>query len=55
MASVEQNLKEVRAEIPDFKGRIIAVTKYVDENKMIEAYNCSNKTVSQGTVFCFPL
>lgn len=39
MASVADNLREVKADIPDFKGRIIAVTKYVDENKMIEAYN----------------
>lgn len=38
MPTVAENLKEIKAEIPDFKGRIIAVTKYVDEKKIIEAY-----------------
>ena len=38
MPTVAENLKEVRETIPDYKGRIIAVTKYVDESKMLEAY-----------------
>ena len=38
MSTVLENLVQIKNEIPDFKGRIIAVTKYVDENKMIEAY-----------------
>lgn len=38
MPTVAQNLKEITDSIPDYKGRIIAVTKYVDENKMLEAY-----------------
>jgi len=50
MASVEQNLKEVRAEIPDFKGKIIAVTKYVDESKMIEAYNAGLRDFGENKV-----
>ena len=38
MPTVAQNLKEIKETIPDYKGRIIAVTKYVDESRMIEAY-----------------
>ena len=38
MPTFAQNLKEITDSIPDYKGRIIAVTKYVDENKMLEAY-----------------
>lgn len=48
MPSVEENLKEIKAEIPDFKGRIIAVTKYVDENKMIEAYNAGLRNFGEN-------
>ena len=48
MASVAENLKEVRADIPDFKGRIIAVTKYVDESKMIEAYNAGLRNFGEN-------
>lgn len=39
MASVQENLIQIKNDIPSYKGRIIAVTKYVDESKMIEAYN----------------
>ena len=48
MPSVEENLKEIKAEIPDFKGRIIAVTKYVDENKMVEAYNAGLRNFGEN-------
>jgi len=50
MASVEENLKEVRADIPNYKGRIIAVTKYVDESKMIEAYNAGLRDFGENKV-----
>ncbi|MCQ2957650.1 MAG: YggS family pyridoxal phosphate-dependent enzyme [Candidatus Gastranaerophilales bacterium] len=50
MPSVEQNLKEIRAAIPDYKGRIIAVTKYVDENKMLEAYNAGLRDFGENKV-----
>ncbi len=48
MATVLENLNEVKADIPDFKGRIIAVTKYVDENKMIEAYNAGLRNFGEN-------
>ncbi len=38
MSTVAQNLREIKETIPYYNGKIIAVTKYVDENKMIEAY-----------------
>ena len=38
MASVKENLIQVKNDIPNYQGRIIAVSKYVDETKMIEAY-----------------
>ena len=38
MVKVAENLKQIKADIPDFQGKIIAVTKYVDESKIIEAY-----------------
>jgi len=48
MPSVEENLKEIKADIPNFKGRIIAVTKYVDENKIIEAYNAGFRNFGEN-------
>ncbi len=50
MSAVAQNLKEIRDSIPDFKGRIIAVTKYVDENKMIEAYEAGLRDFGENKV-----
>lgn len=38
MSTVEDNLSELRKEIVPYKPIIIAVTKYFDENKLIEAY-----------------
>ena len=39
MNTVEYNLSELRKEIVPYKPRIIAVTKYFDETKLVEAYN----------------
>ena len=50
MPSVAENLREIKAEIPDFKGRIIAVTKYVDENKVIEAYEAGLRNFGENKV-----
>lgn len=50
MATVAQNLAEIKAEIPDFKGKIIAVTKYVDENKIIEAYEAGLRNFGENKV-----
>lgn len=38
MNTVEYNLSELRKEIVPYKPKIIAVTKYFDENKLVEAY-----------------
>ncbi len=38
MGSVAENFEQIKTEIPDFTGRLIAVTKYVDQAKIIEAY-----------------
>ena len=50
MASVRENLEEIKAAIPDFKGRIIAVTKYVDESKIIEAYEAGLRNFGENKV-----
>ena len=50
MPSVAENLREIKSEIPDFKGRIIAVTKYVDENKVIEAYEAGLRNFGENKV-----
>ena len=39
MNTVEYNLSELRKEIVPYKPTIIAVTKYFDETKLLEAYN----------------
>ena len=38
MSTVEYNLSELRKEIVPYKPTIIAVTKYFDETKLVEAY-----------------
>ena len=38
MSTVEYNLSELRKEIVPYKPKIIAVTKYFDETKLVEAY-----------------
>ena len=50
MPSVAENLKEIRKDIPDFKGRIIAVTKYVDETKVVEAYEAGLRDFGENKV-----
>ena len=50
MPTVAQNLKEVRESIPGYTGRIIAVTKYVDESKMLEAYDAGLRDFGENKV-----
>ena len=50
MPTVKENLEEIKAAIPDFKGRIIAVTKYVDESKVIEAYEAGLRDFGENKV-----
>ena len=38
MSTVEYNLSELRKDIVPYKPKIIAVTKYFDETKLVEAY-----------------
>ena len=50
MNTVENNLSELRNEIAPYKPTIIAVTKYFDENKLIEAYNAGLRDFGENRV-----
>ena len=50
MNTVENNLSELRNEIAPYKPTIIAVTKYFDENKLIEAYNAGLRDFGENKV-----
>ena len=50
MPTVAENLKEIKADIPNFNGKIIAVTKYVDESKVIEAFDAGLRDFGENKV-----
>ena len=50
MNTVENNLSELRNEIAPYTPTIIAVTKYFDENKLIEAYNAGLRDFGENRV-----
>lgn len=50
MSTVEDNLSELRKEIVPYKPIIIAVTKYFDENKLIEAYQDGLRNFGENRV-----
>ena len=50
MNTVENNLSELREEIAPYTPTIIAVTKYFDENKLIEAYNAGLRNFGENRV-----
>ncbi len=50
MKSVAENLNQIKTDIPNFQGKIIAVTKYVDDNKVIEAYNAGLRNFGENKV-----
>ena len=50
MNIVENNLSELRDKIAPYKPTIIAVTKYFDEEKLIEAYNAGLRNFGENRV-----
>ena len=50
MNTVEYNLSELRKEIVPYKPTIIAVTKYFDETKLIEAYQDGLRNFGENRV-----
>lgn len=50
MSSVSENLCRIQQDIDTSKVKIIAVTKYVDENKIIEAYNAGLRDFAESKV-----
>ena len=50
MGSVLENLHKIRSGIKGHNARIVAVTKYYDESKTIEAYNAGIKEYAENKV-----
>ena len=48
MPTVAENLAEIKSNIQNYKGRIIAVTKYVNEAKVIEAYEAGLRNFGEN-------
>ena len=48
--TVKDNLEKILRDIEGYDPKIIAVTKYYDENKMIEAYNCGLRDFGESRV-----
>ncbi len=46
--TVKENLNRILKDIEDYKPKIIAVTKYYDINKMIEAYNAGLRDFAEN-------
>ena len=47
---VKENLLQIREEIAPYRPNIIAVTKYFDENAIIEAYNAGLRDFAESRV-----
>ena len=50
MATVKQNLSEIESEIAPYTPNIIAVTKYFDESRIIEAYNAGLRDFGESRI-----
>ena len=50
MATVKENLSEIESEIAPYTPNIIAVTKYFDESKLIEAYNAGLRNFGESRI-----
>ena len=50
MSTVKENLLKIQEDIAPYKPRIIAVTKYFDESKLIEAYNAGLRDFGESRV-----
>ncbi len=48
--TVKENLSKVLNDVEKYNPKIIAVTKYYDENKMIEAFNCGLRDFGESRV-----
>lgn len=48
--TVKDNLEKILKDIEKYDPKIIAVTKYYDENKMIEAFNCGLRNFGESRV-----
>ena len=48
--NVEKNLKQIQEEIAPYKPNIVAVTKYFDENAIIEAFNAGIRDFGESRV-----
>ncbi len=50
MSTIEENLLQLKQEIAPYTPNIIAVTKYFDESKIIEAYNAGLRDFGESRV-----
>ena len=50
MNTIEENLSQLEKEIAPYKPIIIAVTKYFDESKLIDAYHCGMRDFAENRV-----
>lgn len=48
MSSIADNIKNIRDELSGYEGRIIAVSKYVESQDMIDAYNAGLKDFAES-------
>ncbi len=48
--TIQENLSKVLNDVEKYNPKIIAVTKYYDENKMIEAFNCGLRDFGESRV-----
>ncbi len=48
MKTVKENLLEIKENIAPYKPNIIAVTKYFDETKLIEAYDAGLRNFAES-------
>lgn len=48
MSMIADNIKQLRDELSDYAGRIIAVSKYVDASKMQEAYEAGIRDFAES-------
>ena len=46
--TVRENLLQIQEDIAPYKPNIIAVTKYFDENAMVEAYNAGMRDFAES-------
>ena len=54
MSIIADNIQQIRDELSGYEGRIIAVSKYVDAQKMHEAYNAGVRDFAESKKFTMP-